>query len=173
MIKPFDLCDGLYQGFERNMPTPMVLCSDYTATGKLREAADILFSFKQEFDEVFFSDFVSKCRSADAVKENLAARCSAIRLQYSECEHYDNSYSVEDFIRYSMRGALYYAYEGMLSQIFYMYEDLALKKSKQVALETMHPVVQRVYSYLAHPKSDLSAFYKNTFGIDVQNSLPL
>lgn len=162
---PSELYDGLHGGFETEMPTSLVSCSNYAAEGELDKAATELFNFKQKFNGFFFSDFVNESHSAQDVKSRLEAHCSAVVSRYAQDGYYDTTYSVNDFIWYSLCGALYYAYEGMLSQIMHTYDDLSTTCSEDEVKKRIRPVVQDIYQYLNHNRfNTFSDFCKDMLG---------
>lgn len=147
-INPNELYDNLYDDFEKDMPIPLVACSTYASNGDFINAAAELYDFNKYFKEFFSSDF-TKINSKESIEESLRTYCESVVDNYKRGE-YSRGYPVKDFIWYSICGRLYFAYEGMISQMACNYESISKKNATVAAKEYILPTMQLLYKQIDH-----------------------
>jgi len=140
MINPNEIYDNLYDGFEKNRPIPLLKCSNYSCLNDFASVTIELLNFKKDFKDVFFSDF-TKVDSKKTIKKSLKSYCESVKDEYMHNRKYNQTYSVKDYIWYSLCVKLYFAYKGMISQTIYNYELVAKKNGLVVAKEYALPIL--------------------------------
>lgn len=148
-VNPNELYDNLYEGFEKSIPISLVACSDYASSGDFVNAANELYNFNKAFRDFFSSDF-TKSDSKKSIEESLRTYCKSIVDDYKRGKQYNLTYPVRDFVWYSLCGRLYFAYEGMISQIVYSYELISKKSDTVAAKKHILPTIQLLYKQVDH-----------------------
>ncbi len=149
VLNPNELYDNLYEGFEKSMPIPLVVCSDYASSGDFVNAANELYNFNKAFRDFFSSDF-TKNDSKESIAKSLKVYCESIRNDYKVGKQYNPTYPAKDFVWYSLCGRLYFAYEGMISQIVYSCESISKINTTIAAKKYILPIVKLLYEKVDH-----------------------